>query len=465
MSWLSDTIAGRTIVVLVLGLGSILALAHYLYQVGIEREVTSSNTERLTERLILLTSTIASLEPDKRDAAAHSMSGGPLDMHWGREPLATAGGDLDANALLLRDRLLVSSPRLGELGLIIGTDRPENAPHATVKPQDHGHTTLISLQLDDGSWLNVTLARVQSTRPTSPSLLLSAALGAFGVVLVAFLMGGWLTRPLDQLATDARQLFLTSQTVPLAETGTREVRTLASAINDLQFRIRRLVDDRTQMLAAVSHDLRTPLTRLRLRIERVPDVEARASIQTDLDEMEAMIDATLAFLRDDMVSETVEQVDIAAILQTIAADTADAGHSVDVHTPQRLVIAGRHLALKRALTNLVQNAVKYGGSAVVSLSVDGPSIRISVCDEGPGIPADKLEAVFEPFYRIEPSRGRHTGGHGLGLTVARSIARTHGGDVVLSNRTPRGLEAVLTLPIVSQSLDTSVRSRRSPMLS
>ncbi len=447
MSWLSDTIAGRTIMVLVLGLGSILALAHYLYQVGIEREVTSSNTERLAERLNLLTASIASLEPHKREEAAHRMSGGPIEIHWGREPLATAGGDLDASTLLLRDHLLASTPRLGELGLIIGTDRSENSSHAPAKPRDDGHTTLISLPLDDGSWLNVTLVRVQATRPTSPSLLLSAALGAFGVVLVAFLMGGWLTRPLNQLAAEARQLFPTSQTVPLAETGTREVRTLASAINDLQFRIRRLVDDRTQMLAAVSHDLRTPLTRLRLRIEGVSNVEIRASIQTDLDEMEDMIDATLAFLRDDMASESIERVDLAAILQTIAADMADAGQKVDVHSPQSLVIAGRHLALKRALTNLVQNAVKYGGSAIVRLSVDGSNIRLSVRDEGPGIPADKLNAVFEPFYRIETSRGSSTGGHGLGLTVARSIARAHGGDVVLTNRTPRGLDAVLTLPI------------------
>lgn len=465
MSWFTDTIAGRTIIVLVLGLGSILALAHYLFQVGIEREITSSNTERLAERLILLTTSMASLEPDKRDEAAHKLSGGPIELHWGREPLAVVGGNLEASTLLLRDRLLESSPRLGDPGLIIGTDRPDNAAVTTAKSRDHGHTTLISLPLNDGSWLNVTLARVQSTRPTSPSLLLSTALGAFGVVLVALLMGWWLTRPLDQLAAGARRLFLTSQTGPLAETGTREVRTLASAINDLLLRIRRLVDDRTQMLAAVSHDLRTPLTRLRLRIELVSDVEARASIQTDLDEMEAMIDATLAFLRDDMASEAIEQVDIAAILQTIAADAADAGHNIDVHTPQSCVFAGRHLALKRALTNLVQNAVKYGGSAVVSLSVDGPSIRISVCDEGPGIPTDKLKAVFEPFYRIETSRGRRTGGHGLGLTVARSIARTHGGDVVLSNRTPRGLEAVLTLPTVLQPHDTSVQSRRNQMLS
>jgi two-component system, OmpR family, sensor kinase len=272
------------------------------------------------------------------------------------------------------------------------------------------------------------------------------------------LMGRWLTRPLDRLAGDARRLFQTSENVPLAETGTREVRTLASAINDLQHRIKRLVDDRTQMLAAVSHDLRTPLTRLRLRIESVPNPCVRRSIEADLDEMEAMIDATLAFLRDDMASEEVEQVDLAAIIHTIADNAADAGQTVEVDIPRSIVVSGRHLALKRALTNLTQNGIKYGGSVAISAVIEDSRIGISIKDEGPGIPADKLDAVFEPFYRIEPSRGRRTGGHGLGLTVARTILRAHGGDVVLSNRTPRGLEAVVTLPVTAETVATSDRA-------
>lgn len=447
MSRMIDTIAGRTIIVLVLGLGFILALGHYLYQTGIEREVTASNAESLSERLIISMATIAALDPGKRDDAAHRMSGGPLELHWGRDPLAIAGGLLDASALQLRDRLLARSPGLSDAGLIIGTDRTDATARSDRKSRDHDHTTLVSLALSDGSWLNVTLARVQATRPASPSLLLSAALGALGVVFVSILMGRWLTRPLDLLATGAGRLFLTSENVQLVETGTREVRTLALAINDLQLRIRRLVDNRTQMLAAVSHDLRTPLTRLRLRMESVPNADVRRSIEADLDEMEAMIDATLAFLRDDMTGEDVEQVDLAAIIHTIAADAADAGQTVEVDIPRNLVVAGRHLSLKRGLTNLVQNAIKYGGSAAVSASIDGARLRIVVRDEGPGIPVDKLEAAFEPFYRIERSRSRDTGGHGLGLTVARSIMRAHGGDVTLSNAAPRGLEAAVTLPM------------------
>lgn len=281
MTWLRDTIAGRTIVVLVLGLGSILALAQYLYQSHIEREVTARSVDGVVERLLIMADTIVSVEPEKRDADAHRMSGGPLELHWGREALATVGGNLDEVALHLRDQLIERSPVLATLGLVIGTSRSVEPVHQTTKGQDDLHTTLVSIPLSDGSWLNVTLARVQTTRAASPSVLLSAVLGSLGVVLVSVLMSRWLTRPLENLATGARRLFLTSENPPLPETGTREVRTLASAINDLQRRIHRPVDDRTQMLAAVSHDLRSPLTRRRLRAETVSHLATRRSIIAD----------------------------------------------------------------------------------------------------------------------------------------------------------------------------------------
>ena len=372
------------------------------------------------------------------------MSGGPIELHWAREPLATPGGNLDEVTLHLRDRLLARAPRLGGRGLIVGSSRPEKS--VTDGATDHNHITLISLPLEDGTWLNVSLARVQSTRASLPSAGLSILLGAIGVITLAALMGRWLTAPLDRLATSAQRLSLTGESAPLPATGTREVRTLAAAINDLLVRIRRLVDDRTGMLAAVSHDLRTPLTRLRLRAARLNDADARRSIETDLDEMEAMIDATLSFLRDDVAKEPVEAVDLVAILVTIANDATDAGHTIELQAPRSLVVTGRHLALKRALSNLVQNALKYGKTAKVTAALDSRIVRILIQDEGPGIPREMLETVFEPFYRLEASRGRGTGGHGLGLTSARSILRAHGGDVMLANGRPCGLEARVTLP-------------------
>lgn len=447
MTWLRDTIAGRTIIVLVLGLGSIVALAQYLYQTSIEREVTTRNAEGIAERLIFMGGSITTLDPERRDDAAHRMSGGPLELHWGREPLATAGGRLDATATMLRDRLVSRSPVLADRGLIVGTSRPEDAHHDSAKPVDNSHVTLISMPLSDGSWLNVTLVRVDAARVAVPSVLLTLLLAALGVVVVSVLMGRWLTQPLERLESGARSLFQTSNDEPLPDGGTREVRTLAAAINDLQQRIRRMVDDRTQMLAAISHDLRTPLTRLRLRAGRLTDSDLRKGIEADLEEMEQMIDATLAFLRDDTRTEESGQVDVAAILQTLADDAADAGHDVSIKLSGPLIVSGRHLALKRALGNLLQNAIKHGGSARVTAVSDGGTLQISIEDDGPGIPSDQLEAVFEPFYRLDPSRGRKTGGHGLGLTVARLILRAHGGDVVLVNRSPHGLAVYVSLPV------------------
>ena len=381
-----------------------------------------------------------------RDEAAHRLSGGPIELHWARGPLATAGGLLDSETIALRDHLLLRIPKLTGGKLIVGSTR--NGPNEDSRNRDatHPHTTLLSLSLADGSWLNVTRVNVYATQSLSPSILISAVLAALGIIAVSVLMGRWLTRPLEQLASGARQLFQTPHNADLLETGTREVRTLATAINELQHRIAGLMTARTQMLAAVSHDLRTPLTRLRLRSARLQDRETRQSIEADLDEMEHMINAVLEFLRTDKEAEAIEQVDLSAVLQTIADDAGDVGQNVEVHAPRNLVIKGRHLALKRALTNLVQNAVRYAGSAVVEASAGSDGIRVVVRDQGPGIPADKLEAVFEPFYRVEASRGRTTGGHGLGLTVARNIARAHGGDVVLVNRTPHGLDAIVTLP-------------------
>lgn len=446
MRWMTDTIAGRTIIVLLFGLGTILGLAHFLYQKGIEQEIAHGNSERLADRLILLSNTITTLDASARDEAAHRLSGGTLELHWARDPLATPGGALDDATIALRDRLIARLPSPAADRLIVGTSRISTPDHGSNRDTSDPHTSLLSLELADGSWLNVTLVKVLGTRSAAPSILLSAMLGTVGIIAISILMGRWLTRPLDQLAAGARQLFKSSHNPDLKEAGTREVRTLATAINELQHRISGLMNARTQMLAAVSHDLRTPLTRLRLRSAKVQDTETRRNIEADLNEMEQMIDAVLDFLKTDSEAEPNEQVDLSAVLQTIADDAADAGQSVEVRAPRNLVIRGRHLALKRALNNLVQNAVRYAGSAIVEASADGEQVRIAIRDDGPGISPDKLEAVFEPFYRVEASRGRATGGHGLGLTVARSIARAHGGDVVLTNRLHGGIEAVVTLP-------------------
>jgi len=451
MRFLFDTITGRTILVLVLGLGGSLLLAQYLYQVTSERELRAANADRIADRLFVLAETIKSVPADERDATAHRLSGGPLELHWSETPLATPGGDLDASADRLRSTLLRRAPELEKSGLVFGTSRSIQNQHGETKPADAHHVTLISMALQDGSWLNVTLAQVTQARLTSPSVLISTAIGAIGVLLVAILIGRWLTRPLSRLAKGARAAFIEGHPSQLPEVGTREVRTLATAMNDMHGRIQRMMSERTQMLAAISHDLRTPLTRMRLRTNGTPDQTDLAAVNRDLDEMEAMIEATLDFLREDAASEQTEPVDLSTILQTIADDAHDEGRTVELDVPHGLVVEGRHLALKRAFSNLIENALKYGGVAKVQASQIPSACEIFIRDQGPGISEEYLERVFEPFYRVDQARQRVKGGYGLGLTAARSIIRKHGGEISIGNRAHGGLEVRVTLPVDDQT--------------
>jgi signal transduction histidine kinase len=216
-------------------------------------------------------------------------------------------------------------------------------------------------------------------------------------------------------------------------------------------RIRRFVDDRTELLTAIGHDLRTPITRLKLRAEFVEDDEQRAKMLADLEELEAMVSATLAFGRDARTTEPVSSLDLAELLRTVLDEAGDARpdlvEKLVYEGPGHLTVRARPLALKRALANLVSNAVSYGGSARVRLlpPVDG-MLTIEVEDDGPGIRPAELDRVFEPFHRGEPSRSRETGGVGLGLPIARNIFRAHGGDVTLANRPMGGAKATAAFP-------------------
>jgi len=212
------------------------------------------------------------------------------------------------------------------------------------------------------------------------------------------------------------------------------------------------VEDRTELLTAIGHDLRTPITRLKLRAEFVEDDEQRGKMMADLEELEAMVSATLAFGRDARTTEPVTSLDLAELVRTVLDEAGDArqeaANRLAYEGPAHLTVRARPLALKRALTNLVSNAVIYGTSALVRLvpSTDDMLV-IEVEDDGPGIPPGELDRVFEPFHRGEPSRNRETGGVGLGLPIARNIFRAHGGDVTLSNRPTGGTKAMVTLPV------------------
>lgn len=283
-------------------------------------------------------------------------------------------------------------------------------------------------------------------RPWLGGLTINLLFLTVSVGLLALWAARQITAPLTAFAEAASRYEPSQVPEPLPERGPREIRDAVRAFNAMRLRIGSLVDDRTRMLAALGHDLRTPLTRLRLHAEFVEDAGQREQMLRDLDQMMKMVDAAVSYLRGERGRPEPVSMDLAACAQTVCDGFADLGFNV-VFTGDRLVTAGRPDEIERALTNLVDNAVKYGGSAIVRVEACADEAIVRVLDDGPGIPAAQLEAVTQPFVRGDAARGMSAGsGFGLGLSIARAVAEGHGGRLVLANRSPRGLEASLHLP-------------------
>ena len=302
------------------------------------------------------------------------------------------------------------------------------------------------VQLRDGTWARFNTVLPPASEGVPWRLLLALGVLLAAVLLLSFLAVRWVTRPLHVLATAADALGRDIHSPKLPEDGPREIRQAAHAFNTMQDRLARFIEDRTRILAAMSHDLKTPITRMRLRADLMDDEEMRRHFEGDLKEMEAMVTHTLEFMRGLGGGEPRQAVDVLALLESLQSDNEAMGRSVRIEGQAHAPYLGVVSLLKRCLGNLVDNAVIYGGRATLKVEDTAQSLTIRVRDEGPGIPEAGMDKVFEPFYRLEGSRSRATGGTGLGLAIARNIARGHGGDITLRNLPEGGLEAVLTLP-------------------
>jgi signal transduction histidine kinase len=391
-------------------------------------------------RLSTAARAVADAVPARRDEVAHALSSPRLALHWGERPVVGseapgAGVTATTASEVLRRRVLALAPDLGDLAVRLGHGDPPAMPPLL----------LGSVRLRDGSWLNVSAQLDPLAAPAPHAALLSTTLMAGGVIAVAGLSLRGLTLPLRRLAAAADAMGRGPE-VRVAESGPEEVRQVAHAFNAMQARMSRLVTDRTQALAAVSHDLRTPITRLRLRAGFLGDGAAQAAVDADLDEMEAMIEATLAYLGGQDEAEAPGVVDLAVLLATLVDEAADAGRAASYAGPDHLPLVLRRFSVKRALANLLDNALAYGGTAEVTLAASSAGTWVRVDDSGPGIPDEALEWVFEPFQRLEASRNRSTGGAGLGLAIARQVMERDGGTVRLLNRPQGGLRAEVWLP-------------------
>jgi signal transduction histidine kinase len=306
----------------------------------------------------------------------------------------------------------------------------------------------VSVRLPDNSTIVYRVTRASPGAPLTRSLMVNLILLVAVLVIALYVTAGTITRPLSRLARAADDLGRSVRQPKLEEKGARELRHAARAFNTMQDRLHRYLDSRTRVLAAMSHDLKTPLTRLRLQVEtQIEDPALQARFGKELDEMESMVRGALALFRNLNDEEAQEPVDVNLLLETVRGEFSEMGADVTVEGRALGPLPGKPQALKRCITNLVANAVKFGTRARI-LVRDGGRLEIGVCDNGPGIPPEELEKVFEPFYRLESSRNRDTGGTGLGLSIARDVAQAHGGTLILRNRPEGGLEARLTLPRV-----------------
>jgi signal transduction histidine kinase len=301
---------------------------------------------------------------------------------------------------------------------------------------------------------NATIAfRAEMPRAAPPlpkRIFVELALLTLGLGAVLFAMARTITRPLTELARAADAAGRGERGAPLRETGARELREATRAFNAMHERLHRYLDSRTRVLAAMSHDLRTPLTRLKLRVESLDDDALRGRFNADLDEMQSMVAGALNLFRGMNEDEPLQLVGVSALVATLCAELAELGIRVEARGAASEPLLARPIALKRCLHNLLSNAAKYGLNPAVQIEDSAGELVVRVLDEGPGIPPEALEQVFEPFFRLESSRSSDTGGVGLGLSSARDIAQVHGGSLTLRNRSPHGLEAILRLPRTPQ---------------
>ncbi len=444
------TLAGRLVALVLLAVLAAQTIALWIFADERSQAFEELRGERIVEQIVPLVRLLVETPRADHAAVVAALGRRPLVVSVEDRPLVEEGARAQRHPLARR--------LARELGPAAAAVRIQPPPHGRrhADPEDpveawwgrRPRVAALSIALPDGRWLN---ARADLPAPAPPTFARPYAVMLLlltGLLIGAVLAGArFATRPLARLADAAERLGRGEPGEPIPEQGPEEVRRAIAAFNRMQERLARFVADRTRLLAALGHDLRTPITSLRLRAELLDDEEARERIVATLDEMQRMVEATLAFARDEAAGEPVREVDLAALVEGVVEDLRELGRPVELVASEPIVARLRPAAVTRALRNLVENAVRYGERARVALSREADEAVVRVDDDGPGIPADKLEEVFEPFVRLESSRSTETGGVGLGLAIARGIARAHGGEVELANRPEGGLRARLRLPL------------------
>ncbi|HSC46815.1 MAG TPA: ATP-binding protein [Gammaproteobacteria bacterium] len=431
-----QSLFGRLVTIFIAGLLTAQALAIVVSaREGAKALVTLNNTQWV-QRYADIASLLDSENAAGQQRIAMAMSGVrlKLSVHPAASPLPADTLPLDDSTRELETLLHATWPGR-RFDLYLEQRDPD---------QQH---RIVDVQLRDGAWVTLDYQRPPSLSQWPYPFVLESGVLVIAIVLLSLVAVRWVTRPLSELAHAADELGRDIHRPPLPEQGPLEVRAAAAAFNTMQARLRDYIQERTRILSAVSHDLRTPITRLRLRAEMLDDEEVRGKFVRDLQDMENMARVTLDFLRGLESQEAPQSMDVMALLESVQADETETGRDVRLLGGLSGPVKARPQALRRCLDNLVGNALRYGGRAVLKVEEEPEQIRIRIHDPGPGIPEAELERVFEPYYRLESARSQAGGGTGLGLSIARNIAEMHGGTLKLRNHPEGGLEAVLTLPL------------------
>lgn len=329
---------------------------------------------------------------------------------------------------------------------------------------DSRYGTSVVVEISQKRWLNGVFAKPYYGQIWQAQSMLSITLTVTLLSAIVILIARRIARPMRKLSSAAEALGRGEEVEHLPEEGPEDIRRMAAAFNVMQDRLRRFLSDRTAMLAAIGHDLRTPITSLRLRAEFIKDEDERDKFLATLDEMQSITEVTLSFARQQATGEPTRMVDVTALTESICEDLADLGRDVHFTDTDRTPYRCRPSALRRAIRNLIENAVRYGERARVSVAHQSEELCIIVEDDGPGIPEAEIERAFKPFVRLETSRSRETGGTGLGLSIARTIARSHGGDVVLTNCRTGGLTATVHLPAIAITINSRAAVEGSELI-
>jgi signal transduction histidine kinase len=459
---LPKSLFGQTLLILLVGLILSHAVGSWIYTADRERAVRTVGGFAAAQRVANLTRLVQEAPIEWRERIVAALSDQTLRVSLSTEPPTFGGANEKDNiSHAIGEFLAEQVPSKSAIQPRVAMSASDGSPFAIWHqmgpgwmmgrgPMMHGLGGFRSLQvampLPDGQWLSFATS-VPDTGPAfSRQFLVSMAVMAIIILGVTIWVVRRVTTPLASLAVAAERLGRDVTAPPLPETGTIETRQASRAFNDMQVRLRNLVDNRTRLLAAISHDLRTPLTLLRLRAENVKDQQEQDKMLATIAEMNSMLEATLHFARDETMTEPRQPTDLSSLLQSITDDMRDAGLPVTMKPAPPLVYECRPTALKRAVTNLIDNAVKYGKTAHAAINATTTTIEITIDDEGPGMAESEFKRVLEPFYRVEESRSRETGGVGLGLAIALSAVQAHGGQLTLSNRPAGGLHAVVELP-------------------